>query len=86
MIHPQDLSEPLDAFRGEFSWLAGFQFVTVNAVLVMLSPFCGRSISVVCLGRTLCLLLIDYMTSVIEINQILSRQVQIGERCSVPTP
>ena len=42
MIHPQDLSEPLDAFRGEFSWLAGFQFVTVNAVLVMLSPFSRR--------------------------------------------
>jgi hypothetical protein len=75
MVHPQDLSESFDSFRGEFSWLAGLQFVTVNAVLVMLIPLCGRSISAVCVGRTLCLILIDYMTSVIEINQILSRQI-----------
>jgi hypothetical protein len=75
VVYAEDLSEPLDSFRGEFSWLTGFQFVTVNAVLVMLIPLCGRSISAICLGHTQCLILIDYMTSVIEINQILSRHI-----------
>jgi hypothetical protein len=75
MVHPQDLAEPLDAFRGEFSWLAGFHFVTTNAVLVMLIPLCGRSISAVCLGQTPCSILIDYMTNLLEINQILSRHL-----------
>jgi hypothetical protein len=73
MVHPQDLAEPLDAFRGEFSWLTGFHFVPADAVLVMLIPLCGRSISTVCLDGSPCLILIDYMTSMIEINQILSR-------------
>jgi hypothetical protein len=72
MVYPQDLAEPLEAFRGEFSWLTGFHFATTNAVLVMLTPLCGRSISVVCLGRRQCLILIDYMTNVLEINQIIS--------------
>jgi hypothetical protein len=75
MVHPQDLSEPLDAFRGEFSRFTRFHFATMNAVLVMLILLCGRSNSVVCLGHAQCLILIDYMTSVIEINQILSRRV-----------
>jgi hypothetical protein len=38
----------------------------------MLSPLCGRSISAVRLSHAQCLILIDYMTNVIEINQILS--------------
>jgi hypothetical protein len=79
MVHPQDLSEPLDAFRGELSRLTGFHFATMNAVLVLLIPLCGRSNSVVCLGRTLCSILIDYMTNVIEINQILSRRISYLE-------
>jgi hypothetical protein len=32
VVYPQDLAQPLEAFWGKFSWLAGFQFVTVNAV------------------------------------------------------
>jgi hypothetical protein len=51
MVHPQDLSEPLDASGGEFSWLTGFHFATTNADLVMLIPLCGRSISAVWLTR-----------------------------------
>jgi hypothetical protein len=42
-------------------------------LLVMLIPLCGRSICAVCLARTSCSILIDYMTNVLEINQILSR-------------
>jgi hypothetical protein len=80
MVHPQDLAEPLDAFRGEFSWLTGFHFTTTNAVLVMLIPLCGRSISAVCLARISCSILIDYMTNVLEINQILSRAYDTSER------
>jgi hypothetical protein len=45
MIHPQDLSEPLDAFRGEFSRLTEFHFATLNAVLVMLIPFAEFTLS-----------------------------------------
>jgi hypothetical protein len=45
VVHPQGLSQPLEAFRGEFSWLAGFQSVTVNAFLVVLSPLCGETLS-----------------------------------------
>jgi hypothetical protein len=37
VIYAQDFSQPLEALWGEFSWLAGFQFVTMNMVLVMLS-------------------------------------------------
>jgi hypothetical protein len=73
MVHPQDLAEALDAFRGEFSWLTGFHFATTNAVLVMLIPLCGRSISAVWLADPQCSILIDYMTNLFEINQILSR-------------
>jgi hypothetical protein len=74
MVHPQDLAEPLDAFWGEFSWLAGIHLFNANAVLVLLILLFGRSISAACLALTPCSILIDYMTSVIEINQILSRR------------
>jgi hypothetical protein len=74
MVYPQDLAEPLETFWGEFSWLTGFHFVYVVAVDVMLIPLCGRSISVVVPGQTQCSILIDYMTNLLEINQILSRR------------
>jgi hypothetical protein len=38
-------------------------------------PSAKRSISPVLLGQRACLILIDYITSVIKINQILSRWV-----------
>jgi hypothetical protein len=38
VVYAQDFSQPFEAFRGEFSRLTGFQFVTVTMLLVMLHP------------------------------------------------
>jgi hypothetical protein len=37
MVDAQDLPEPLKALWGEFSWLAGSQFVTLTMPFVTLS-------------------------------------------------
>ena len=68
MINAQDFPEPLEAFRGEFPWLCRFQSFTLNAV----SHASEASLRPVKSGA--CLILIDYMTELIEFNQILSRR------------
>jgi hypothetical protein len=79
MVHPQDLAEPLEAFRGEFSLLARFHFVTVKGAFVMLSTgplMLSAAKHLGSFSQSLrCLILIDYMTNLLEINQILSRRV-----------
>jgi hypothetical protein len=37
VVYAQDLAQPLEAFWGEFSLLAGFHFATVTEVPVMLA-------------------------------------------------
>jgi hypothetical protein len=51
VVDPQDFTQPLEALGGEFSWLTGFQFVTVTGVPVMLAipvMLSGANISAIC--------------------------------------